>query len=143
MSTETGRPRYVIYLNEACEQLDDLDNSLERRIRKQSEEFLHVWNASDVFNKSVTDDVDYIKKDRGETRAFGTYIALNGYHILLVLTVFKEDVKNDYWLQNAIYQSRAEDYQEELEDVSQDGPLDTYIENLRNNDDYIVVGPRE
>ncbi|MDL0131498.1 hypothetical protein PNP59_11225 [Halobacterium salinarum] len=139
MSTQTGHPRYVIYLSEACDHLAGLDASLEKRIRKRIEKFLRVWNATDVFEKSVTDDVDYIKKRRGETRAFATYLEVDGLHILIVLTVFKQDEKDKFWLEKALYQSKAEDYRAELQEIGQGRSLKPHIENLRENDDYLVV----
>lgn len=143
MSAQTGRPRYVIYLNEACEHLAELDDSLEKRIRKRIEKFLRAWNATDVFEKSVTDDIDYIKKRRGVTRAFATYLEVNGLHILTVLTVFKQNEKDKFWLEKALYQSKAEDYRAELMEIGKDGSLSSYIENLRENDEYLVVGPEK
>jgi hypothetical protein len=139
MSTQTGHPRYVIYLSEACDHLAGLDASLEKRIRKRIEKFLRVWNATDVFEKSVTDDVDYIKKRRGETRAFATYLEVDGLHLLIVLTVFKQDEKDKFWLEKALYQSKAEDYRAELQEIGQGSSLKPHIENLRENDDYLVV----
>ncbi|MDL0126461.1 hypothetical protein PNP85_00430 [Halobacterium salinarum] len=139
MSTQTGHPRYVIYLSEACDHLAGLDASLEKRIRKRIEKFLRVWNATDVFEKSVTDDVDYIKKRRGETRAFVTYLEVDGLHLLIVLTVFKQDEKDKFWLEKALYQSKAEDYRAELQEIGQGSSLKPHIENLRENDDYLVV----
>lgn len=143
MSTQTGRPRYVIYMNEARDQLSNLDTSLERRIRKRIEKFLRAWNVKDVFEKGVTEDVDYIKKRRGDTRAFGTYIEVEEIHILLVLAVFKQKEKDSFWQEKIIYQSKAEDYREELKGYSQDDSLKSHIENLRENDDYLVVGPEK
>ncbi|WP_147298740.1 MULTISPECIES: hypothetical protein [unclassified Haloferax] len=143
MSAQTGRPRYVIYLNEACEHLAELDASLEKRIRKRIEKFLRAWNATDVFEKSVTDDIDYIKKRRGETRAFATYIEVDGLHILMVLTVFKQDEKDRFWLEKSLYQSKAKDYRAELKEISNNGSLNSHIENLRKNDEYLVVGPEK
>jgi len=143
MSAQTGRPRYVIYLNEACEHLAELDASLEKRIRKKIEKFLRAWNATDVFEKSVTDDIDYIKKRRGETRAFATYLEVNGHHILIVLTVFKQDEKDKFWLEKTLYQSKAEDYRTELMEIGKNGSLSSHIENLRENDEYLVVGPEK
>jgi hypothetical protein len=143
MSTQTGRPRYVIYLNEACEQLAALDTSLEQRIRKQIEEFLRAWNVTDVFEKSVTQDVDYIKKRRGDTRSFATYVEVDGSHILIVLAVFKQKNKDTFWQEKALYQSKAEAYRTELTADDRDGNIDSYIENLRENDEYLVVGPEK
>ena len=141
MSTPTGKPRYVIYMNEACQQLSEFDTSLEKRIRKRVEKFLRVWNATDVFEKSVTDDVDYIKKRRGDTRAFGTYIEIEKLHILIVLTVFKQKEKREFWLEKALYQSKAEEYRSELKEISRSDSLSSHIENLKNNGEYLVVGP--
>lgn len=138
MSAQTGRPRYVIYMNEACDQLADLDTSLKKRIRKRIEKFLYAWNATDIFEKTVTEDVDYIKKRRGDTRAFATYAEIEELHILIVLTVFEQNEKNEFWLKKTLYQSKAEQYQSELQDNS---PLSSHIENLRENDEYLVVGP--
>ena len=143
MSAQTGRPRYVIYLSEACEHLAELDASLEKRIRKRIEKFLRAWNATDVFEKSVTDDIDYIKKRRGETRAFATYFEVDGLHILIVLTVFRQDEKDRFWLEKDLYQSKVEEYCEELKEISNDGSLSSYIDNLRENDEYLVVGPEK
>jgi hypothetical protein len=143
MSAQTGRPRYVIYLNEAYEHLAELDASLEKRIRKRIEKFLRAWNATDVFEKSVTDDIDYIKKRRGETRAFATYLEVDGLHILIVLTVFKQDEKDKFWLEKSLYQSKAKDYRTELKEISSNSSLDSHIENLRKNDEYLVVGPEK
>lgn len=141
MSAQTGRPRYVIYLSEACEQLAELDASLERRIRKQTEKFLRAWNAADVFDKSVYQDIDYIKKQRGETRAFATYLEVEGVHILLVLSVFKQENKGRYWKEKRLYQSKAEEYRAELQEVGTDKSLTTHIENLDDHEEYLVVGP--
>lgn len=143
MSAQTGHPRYVIYLSEACDHLADLDTSLEKRIRRRIEKFLRAWNATDVFEKSVTDDIDYIKKRRGETRAFATYLEADGLHILIVLTVFKQDEKDKFWLEKALYQSKAEDYRAELKEIGQNGSLSSHIENLRENDEYLVAGPEK
>jgi len=133
----------VIYLSEACEHLAEFDASLEKRIRKRIEKFLRAWNATDVFEKSVTDDIDYIKKRRGETRSFATYLEVDGLHILLVLTVFKQDEKDKFWLEKALYQSKAEDYRAELKEIGKGGSLSSHIENLRKNDEYLVVGPEK
>lgn len=141
MSSQTGRPRYVIYLNEPCDQLDDLDNSLEKRIRHRIEKFLRAWNVKDIFEKGVTEDVDYIKKRRGETRAFGAYIELEGIHILIILAVFKQKNKSKFWLEKALYQSKAEDYREKLRKSSQNHSLTSHIENLRKQDGFLVAGP--
>ena len=143
MSAQTGRPRYIIYLNEPCEQLADLDTSLEKRIRKEAQKFLTAWNATDVFDddKTVTEDVDYIKRDRGDTRGFGSYIEIGGVHLLIVLAVFKEDAKGDFWLEKTLYQSKIEAYREVLEEENQDGAIESYVENLRDHDDYEVTGP--
>ncbi|RDZ33963.1 hypothetical protein C5B89_18585 [Haloferax sp. Atlit-47N] len=121
----------------------ELDASLEKRIRKRIEKFLRAWNATDVFEKSVTDDIDYIKKRRGETRAFATYIEVDGLHILMVLTVFKQDEKDRFWLEKSLYQSKAKDYRAELKEISNNGSLNSHIENLRKNDEYLVVGPEK
>jgi len=128
-------------MNEACQQLSEFDTSLEKRIRKRVEKFLRAWNATDVFEKSVTDDVDYIKKRRGDTRAFGTYIEIEKLHILIVLTVFKQKEKREFWLEKALYQSKAEEYRSELKEISRSDSLSSHIENLKNNGEYLVVGP--
>lgn len=128
-------------MNEACDQLSELDTSLEKRIRKRIEKFLRAWNATDVFEKSVTENVDYIKKRRGDTRAFGTYIEIEEHHILIILTVFKQKEKREFWLEKALYQSKAEEYRSELEKISRNGSLSSHAGNLIDNDDYLVVGP--
>ncbi|WP_323677567.1 hypothetical protein [Halorubellus sp. PRR65] len=145
MSAQTGSPRYIIYLNEACDQLEALDKSLEKRIRKEARKFLTAWNATDVFDddKTVTKDVDYIKRDRGATRGFGSYIEIGGVHLLIVLAVFKEDDKGDFWLEKTLYQSKVAEYQQVLDEENQDGAIESYIENLRANEDYLVIGPDE
>jgi len=143
MSAQTGGPRYVIYMPEACEHLARIDTSLEKKIRKEIEKFLRVWNATDVFEKSVTEDIDYIKKRRGDTRAFATYLKVDGIHILIVLTVFKQDEKEDFWLERGVYQSKLEEYREEIEEISKGGSLSSHIENLRENNEYLVVGPEK
>jgi len=133
----------VIYMPEACEHLARIDTSLEKKIRKEIEKFLRVWNATDVFEKSVTEDIDYIKKRRGDTRAFATYLKVDGIHILIVLTVFKQDEKEDFWLERGVYQSKLEEYREEIEEISKGGSLSSHIENLRENNEYLVVGPEK
>jgi len=120
-----------------------IDTSLEKKIRKEIEKFLRVWNATDVFEKSVTEDIDYIKKRRGDTRAFATYLKVDGIHILIVLTVFKQDEKEDFWLERGVYQSKLEEYREEIEEISKGGSLSSHIENLRENNEYLVVGPEK
>ncbi|MDL0118493.1 hypothetical protein PNQ29_03360 [Halobacterium salinarum] len=64
---------------------------------------------------------------------------MDGLHILIVLTVFKQDEKDKFWLEKALYQSKAEDYRAELQEIGQGRSLKPHIENLRENDDYLVV----
>jgi len=143
MSAPTDGPRYIIYVREACEQLDELDGSLEIRIKNEIDKFLTVWNIDDFFDKSVTKDVDYIKKKRGDTRGFGSYLRVESINILLVLTVFKEKYKQSYWDNSWKYQSRVEDYEKEIRDGDSNGNIISYIDNLRDDPDYFICGPND
>lgn len=139
MSAPTSGQRYVIYMDNALDQLSSLDKSLRKRIKKEIESFLQCWNAADVFDKSVTEDVGYIKRDRGDTRAFGTYMEIDDIHSLIVLAVFKQKDKSKFWQEKSLYQSMAKKYQTELEDSSQNASLRSHIENLKDLDEYIVI----
>ena len=143
MSAPTDGPRYIIYVKEACEQLDELDHSLELRIKNEIDSFLTVWNISKFFDNSVTRDVDYIKRKRGDTRGFGSYIKVESLNILLVLAVFKQKHKQSYWDNDWKYQSKVEEYEEEIRNGASNGDIVSYIDNLREDPDYIVYGPNK
>lgn len=141
MKTQTEGSRYIVFFPPSPDHLEAIDNSLSERIKAEIKKFNQSWNATDVFDKEVTEDVDYIKRKRGDTRAFATYWCnpAESVHVLFVLAVFKQNDKDDYWKEKRTYQSKAEDYCAEFSKKARNGDLESHISNLEADDDYIVI----
>lgn len=139
MSKPVEGDRYVLYLPPAKANLDALDNSLSQKIEAEVEKFLTAWNPGDVFDKSVTEHVGQIKKDRSVVRAFGTWWDGDGRHVLLVLAVYKKDNESEFWGDSAEYDRLSREYLSELDERHSNGELESSLANLERDDDFKLL----
>lgn len=140
MSQHVDGSRYVLYLPPAKANLDALDNSLRETIEAEIRKFLTAWNPEIVFDKSVTENVGQIKKDRSVVRAFGTWWDGGDVHVLLVLAVYKKNDESAFWADRDRYEELSREYVAELDQRHANDEVERSLATLEQSDDFRLLG---